>query len=517
MNLSLKQNSDAIQEHLTDKRNPHGVTPEQIGAADRDHSHSVASATKDGFMKKEDFDKLSKIAANANNYQHPATHPASIIRVADADGLLEATDVEAALKEVMLKANSAFQSASEGKEAIATALTGLGKESDSSETFKELAVKISEIDVGSNSHNVMTFTKSSGSDMLVLRRYGYDKATGKEFVSFSYGTSSSATMSKTRGKIDKYITNPTGGASGPSNVPLIYHQKSNRWFGATVAVWTSSQVALYSVNHDTFENSTYTIDNEYVGDTANVFMYMKGDDIYLMFFNQEGLLKTAKFAISADGSATRVGSIVSFVGFTNGSVESVNVDESTMQVHILNSAWGTPGATGYYRYTVIDLATMKFVKQVTEGLNYQNRTAPFDEYKTILGEDNLSYITRTGARITRYRLHDNALLDQVDLTFSFMGFEETPNSTFGLGLSTTLNGLLFEKGGWIYIQIHDGNSGWTSIYRMKSDFSAIEHYSAGAPMQARAMDKVSKEYILTGAGASSSDYVVLSPTLIEIE
>ncbi|SDD75764.1 hypothetical protein SAMN02799630_03950 [Paenibacillus sp. UNCCL117] len=53
-----------------------------------------ASATADGRMSKEDFAKLAGIAAGANNYVHPATHPASVI-VQDASNRF-ATDAEKA-------------------------------------------------------------------------------------------------------------------------------------------------------------------------------------------------------------------------------------------------------------------------------------------------------------------------------------------------------------------------------------------------------------------------------------
>ena len=43
------------------------------------HEHSGATTTTAGFMSAADKTKLNGIAANANNYSHPATHPASMI------------------------------------------------------------------------------------------------------------------------------------------------------------------------------------------------------------------------------------------------------------------------------------------------------------------------------------------------------------------------------------------------------------------------------------------------------
>lgn len=39
----------------------------------------LATTSRDGFMSKADKSKLNGIATNANNYSHPATHPASMI------------------------------------------------------------------------------------------------------------------------------------------------------------------------------------------------------------------------------------------------------------------------------------------------------------------------------------------------------------------------------------------------------------------------------------------------------
>lgn len=63
---SHKEVSDALNEAITKK-------------ADKDHRHDNATASADGFMSKEDKTKLDGIEEGANNYTHPATHPASMI------------------------------------------------------------------------------------------------------------------------------------------------------------------------------------------------------------------------------------------------------------------------------------------------------------------------------------------------------------------------------------------------------------------------------------------------------
>lgn len=53
---------------------------EQIaGKANSNHTHGTATQTADGFISSDDKTKLDGIEASANNYTHPAIHPASMI------------------------------------------------------------------------------------------------------------------------------------------------------------------------------------------------------------------------------------------------------------------------------------------------------------------------------------------------------------------------------------------------------------------------------------------------------
>ena len=55
------------------------VTDTQIAGWDNKAERTAATATADGLMSAADKKKLDGVAAGANNYQHPATHPASVI------------------------------------------------------------------------------------------------------------------------------------------------------------------------------------------------------------------------------------------------------------------------------------------------------------------------------------------------------------------------------------------------------------------------------------------------------
>lgn len=57
----------------------HTHTAAAIGAAAAAHTHGLATATVDGFMDNVDKSKLDGIAKNANNYVHPSSHTAGMI------------------------------------------------------------------------------------------------------------------------------------------------------------------------------------------------------------------------------------------------------------------------------------------------------------------------------------------------------------------------------------------------------------------------------------------------------
>jgi hypothetical protein len=73
---------------------------------------------------------------------------ASLVGIQDAAGLFTSMNAEGALREAMEKANSAFQSASDGKSAVAAAITGKGVQASGSDTFVQLAAKIGQIVLG---------------------------------------------------------------------------------------------------------------------------------------------------------------------------------------------------------------------------------------------------------------------------------------------------------------------------------------------------------------------------------
>lgn len=63
-------------------------------------STTTATILADGLMSSTDKDKLNNIEAQANKYEHPISHPASMITIEDAGNKLDSEDVESALQEL---------------------------------------------------------------------------------------------------------------------------------------------------------------------------------------------------------------------------------------------------------------------------------------------------------------------------------------------------------------------------------------------------------------------------------
>lgn len=104
---------------------------------------------------------------------------ASLIGVNDSTGLFTATNVEGALKEAIEKANSAFTSASNGKQLVGNAITGVDNSVviPTDPTFQQLADGIGQISTGkkwvSLSSGVLLHSNNGGT-----RTYNYSHSLG---------------------------------------------------------------------------------------------------------------------------------------------------------------------------------------------------------------------------------------------------------------------------------------------------------------------------------------------------
>lgn len=119
-----------------------------------------ATPTTDGLMSKSDKSKLDGVANGANNYVHPSNHPASVITqdannrfVTDAEKSTwngkattsSVTEAKNRADAAYTKAEEAFQSASNGKQLMASAITGMGVEASNTESFQQLSDKVRQI------------------------------------------------------------------------------------------------------------------------------------------------------------------------------------------------------------------------------------------------------------------------------------------------------------------------------------------------------------------------------------
>lgn len=77
--LSNKPSTFTPSSHTHAQSEITGLESALSGKASSSHTHASATTTTAGFMSKDDKSKLDGIAANANNYSHPSSHPASII------------------------------------------------------------------------------------------------------------------------------------------------------------------------------------------------------------------------------------------------------------------------------------------------------------------------------------------------------------------------------------------------------------------------------------------------------
>ena len=77
--LSTALNSKANSSHTHAQSEISGLESALSGKASSSHVHDSATSTTAGFMSKDDKAKLDGISANANNYSHPSSHPASMI------------------------------------------------------------------------------------------------------------------------------------------------------------------------------------------------------------------------------------------------------------------------------------------------------------------------------------------------------------------------------------------------------------------------------------------------------
>jgi hypothetical protein len=131
----------------------------------RGFSHAIATQTEAGFHSIPDKIKIDGIEAGANKYVHPVSHPPSIITqdagnrfVTDAEKA--AWNAKAAQTDVgsitslltnnksntVAAINELFTSASNGKTAVAAAITGKGIPASGADTFAQLATKVSAIE-----------------------------------------------------------------------------------------------------------------------------------------------------------------------------------------------------------------------------------------------------------------------------------------------------------------------------------------------------------------------------------
>lgn len=168
-------NVDNIQQATKTEFNTHNTdTTKHITAAERTTwngkaNTSVATTSVNGLMSSTDKTKLDGIATGANKYVHPSNHPASIITQDSSHRFISdqtLSNINNGIASAQEKADLAFQSASDGKTAIAAAITGKGISASSSDTFSVLASKISNISSSKQASGTFNIVSGYSDDII---------------------------------------------------------------------------------------------------------------------------------------------------------------------------------------------------------------------------------------------------------------------------------------------------------------------------------------------------------------
>lgn len=159
---------------------------------------------------------------------------ASLIGVHDADALFTATTVEGALKEAITKANSAFQSASNGKTVIKNAVTGVDPKVviPPDPTFAQLATAIGNIKTGILMATGFVSIPANAKDYPVVTNCGFVPKA----VTFTAGTTEGGGNS-----LGGYIA-----SSGFGNLKKSYGPEVNFLYYSTTAGDPTSEYFLIS-------------------------------------------------------------------------------------------------------------------------------------------------------------------------------------------------------------------------------------------------------------------------------
>lgn len=208
------------------------VQPSDMNAIGEEINQNAADiASQKTYVDEHLAEKVAKTDLAATT----AGKGASLVGIQDATGLFASTNAEGALREAMEKANSAFQSASDGKTAVAAAITGKGVAASGSDTFPVLAQKIGQINTGKRS--------SSGTYTTDLSRT--IRITGLSFsptlIIFYMPTSADR----------------TGIAQRVLSMETKFISSDTTYWGTFTITWNSDGAVLVTVGNSIAANSTY--------------------------------------------------------------------------------------------------------------------------------------------------------------------------------------------------------------------------------------------------------------------
>lgn len=123
-------------------------------------------------------------------YNHPLSHPATMININDAGNNFYSETVEGALNELAESVSELFTSVSNGKQLVADAITDMGVQASATDTFQTLSNKIKEIETGvdTSDANATTVDILSGKTAYVNGSKITGSISSKEAETITPGT-----------------------------------------------------------------------------------------------------------------------------------------------------------------------------------------------------------------------------------------------------------------------------------------------------------------------------------------
>lgn len=257
---------DALDKHIADENNPHGVTASQIGAAPSSHTHTKSQITDfptsmpasdvSAWAKAENKPEYTytEVGAAPASHKHsktditdfpttmaPSSHKHSKSDITDFPTSMPASDVYSWAKAVSKPTYTASEVG-----AVPTSRTVNGKALSAN-----ISLTASDVGAAASSHNQSASTITSGT--LPVARGGTG-VTSLDALKTALGISSSTSITPTYG-ISSTTCHDYGDSSGPQSATAAWKTGSSTW--TTYTVPAGAKNVIFIISSITGRNHTY--------------------------------------------------------------------------------------------------------------------------------------------------------------------------------------------------------------------------------------------------------------------